>query len=189
MAISDDEAGRLIEHLERTVREAAAEQDKPGITEIINQWRADVEAGRPVERKLTVRQSPGLDALTANPRSSTKSSGEFVGTEAYSAIEQLDMLVTALGVALVAPQMMARRFIETIITLSGPKSEDLHDPVVRLVGVADTDEPDGDGPARISRTSIDQSRQLTGALDKLLHEIIEAAELPQRNLPSAEELA
>ncbi|WP_241231305.1 hypothetical protein [Sphingomonas koreensis] len=189
MAITDDEARRLIEHLELTVREAATQQDRPGITEIINQWRADVEAGRPVERKLTVRQSPGLDALTTTPRSSTTSSGEFVGTEDYSAIEQLDMLVTALGVALVAPQMMARRFMDAITTFSGPDSKGLYDPVVRLVGVADTDEPDGDGPARISRTSIDQSRQLTGALDKLLREIIEEADLPQRNQPGPREFA
>src|SRR3546814_1080117 len=76
MAISDDEARRLIEHLERTAREAAEQQDKPGITGIINQWRVDVEAGRPVERKLKVRQSPGLDVLTGTPRSSTTRSEE-----------------------------------------------------------------------------------------------------------------
>jgi hypothetical protein len=189
MAISDDEARSLIQHLEQTAREAAAQQDKPGITEIINQWRADVEAGRPVERKLKVRQSPGLDVLSESPRSSTTSSGDFVGTEDYSPIEQLDMLVSALGVALVAPQMMARRFMDTITTFSGAGTKGLYDPVVRLVGVADTDEPEGDAPARISRTSIDRSRELTGALDKLLHEIVEEADLPQRDLPRAEELA
>ncbi len=183
MAITDDEARRLIEHLERTVREAADQQGKPGITEIINQWRADVEAGRPVERKLKVRQSPGIDVLADSPRSSTISSGEFVGTEAYRSIEELDMLVTALCVALVAPQMMADRFVDTITTFSGRGSKGLYDPVVRLVGVADTDEPDGDGPARISRTSIDQSREVTGALNRLLREIIEEADLPQRDLP------
>lgn len=189
MAITDDEARRLIEHLERSVRDAADQQDKPGITEIINQWRADVEAGRPVERKLKVRQSPGIDVLAETPRSSTTSSGEFVGTEAYNSIEQLDMLVTALGVALVAPQMMADRFMDTITTFSSPGSKGLYDPAVRLVGVADTDEPDGDGPARISRISIDQSREMTSALDRLLREIIEEADLPQRDLPGTREFA
>jgi len=184
MAISDDEARRLINHLEQTVREAASQRDKPGIAEIINQWRADVEAGRPVERKLKVRQSPGLDVLTETPRSSRMSSGEFVGTEDYSPIEQLDMLVSALGVALVAPQMMARRFMDAITTFSGPGTKGLYDPVVRLVGVADTDEPEGDAPARISRASIDQSRELTGALDKLLREIVKEADLPSAGEPA-----
>lgn len=189
MAISDDDTRRLIAHLEQATREAAAEQQKPGITAIINQWRADVEAGRAVERKLKVRQSPGLDVLTETPRSSTTSSGEFVGTEPYSPIEQLDMLVAALGVALVAPQMMARRFMDTITSFSGHDAKGLYDPVVRLVGVADTDEPEGDAPARVSRASIDRSRELTGALDKLLREIMANAELPQRDLPTAEEPA
>lgn len=189
MAISNNEVRRLIKHLEQTVREAAAQQDKPGITEIINQWRADIDAGRPVERKLKVRQSPGLDVLSETPRSSRTSSGEFVGTEEYSPIEQLDMLVSALGIALVAPQMMARRFMDTITTFSGTATKPLYDPVVRLVGIADTDEPEDDGPARISRTSIDESRDLTIALDKLLREIVEEADLPQRDLPTAGELA
>lgn len=184
MAISDDEAKRLIKHLEGTAREAAEQQNKPGITEILNQWRMDVEAGRPVERKLKVRQTPGLDVLTGAPRSSTTSSGEFVGTEDYSPIEQLDMLVSALGLALVAPQMMARRFMDAIANFSGLSEKGLYDPVVRLVGVADTDEPEGDAPARISRTSIDQSRELTGSLDKLLREIIEAADLPSAGKPA-----
>lgn len=189
MAISEDEARRLIEHLERIARQAATQQDKPGIIEIINQWRADVEAGRPVERKLKVRQSPGLDVLSATPRSSTTSSGDFIGTEDYRPIEQLDMLVSALGVALVAPEMMARRFMDAITTFSGAGTKGLYDPVVRLVGVADTDEPEGDAPARISRASIDQSREAIGALDKLLREIVEEADLPQRDLPIAGELA
>lgn len=184
MAISDDEARRLIKHLERTAREAAELQNKPGITEIINQWRVDVEAGRPVERKLKVSQSPGLDVLTGAPRSSTTSSGEFVGTEDYSPIEQLDMLVSALGLALVAPQMMARRFIDAITNFSDPGTKGRYDPIVRLVGVADTGEPEAEAPARISRESIDQSRELTGALDKLLREIVEAADLPSAGKPA-----
>lgn len=184
MAISDDEARRLIEHLERTAREAAARQDKAGITEIINQWRADVEAGRPVERRLKVRQSPGLDVLTETPRSRSISSGEFVGAEDYSPIEQLDMLVSALGLALVAPQMMARRFMDAITAFSGPDTKGQYDPVVRLVGIADADEPEGDAPARISRTSIDRSRELTSALDTLLSEISKEADLPGAGEPA-----
>lgn len=174
----------MIEHLEQVARDAADRQGKSGITEIINQWRADVEAGRPVERKLKVRQSPGLDVLTETPRSRTMSSGEFVGAEDYSPIEQLDMLVSALGLALVAPQMMARRFMDAITDFSGLGTKGQYDPVVRLVGIADTDEPEGDAPARISRTSIDQSRELTGALDKLLREIAREADLPSTGEPA-----
>lgn len=189
MSISDDEATSLIEHIEQTVREAATRQDKPGITEIINQWRSDVEAGRPVERKLKVRQSPGLDVLSETPRSPTTSSGDFVGRESFSPIEQLDMLVAALGVALLAPQMMARRFMNTISSFGGTGGEGPFDPVVRLVGVADTDEPERDAPARISRASIQQSQELTLPLDKLLREIIEEADLPQGKVPVGEGLA
>jgi len=77
--------------------------------------------------------------------------------------------------------------MNTITTFSGADTKCLYDRVVRLVGIVDTDEPEGDAPARISRTSIDRSRELTVALDKLLREIVEEAELPQRDLPRAGE--
>lgn len=69
MPISEEEAGRLISHIELTVREVASDPRMRGITELIDQWRADVEAGRPIERKLLVVRSPNVDGLIEAPRS------------------------------------------------------------------------------------------------------------------------
>jgi hypothetical protein len=182
MAISNDEAAKLVDHIEIAVRKAAAEQDKPGILDIINQWRSDIEAGRQIERKLTVRQSPGLDVLSDTPQSRRSSSGDFVGKEDYTPIEQLEMLIAALGIAFIAPEMMAQRFMDTIAEFGGTDTTVPHDPSIRLVGFGEADEPGPDHMARISRGSIRQSREQTSKLAALLLEISEAAGLSGRKL-------
>ena len=113
MAITEDEAGRLIS----TIVEAISSSERPerlAISELISQWRAEIEAGRPVDRRLNVRQSPGLDEVAGVPRSGTSSSGEFVGKKDYTKVEQLNLLLEALGLAFVAPQMMASNFLDAI---------------------------------------------------------------------------
>lgn len=67
MAITEDEAAELIGHIEAAVRESASRPDARGIIDLLDQWRSDVEAGAPIERKLAVRQSPGLDELAGTP--------------------------------------------------------------------------------------------------------------------------
>lgn len=189
MAISNDQAAHLIEHIEHSVRVEATKQDKQGIIDIINQWRSDVEAGRQIERKLTVRQSPGLDVLSDTPRTRSTSSGEFVGKEDFTPIEQLDMLITALGLAFVAPQMMAQRFIDAISEYSGADAKAQEEPVVRFIELGeDTDlEPDADYQDRISRHSISQSREHVEDLATLLLEISDEAGLSHRKLTDSPE--
>lgn len=189
MAISNDQAAHLIEHIEHSVRVEATKQDKQGIIDIINQWRSDVEAGRQIERKLTVRQSPGLDVLSDTPRTRSTSSGEFVGKEDFTPIEQLDMLITALGLAFVAPQMMAQRFIDAISEYSGADAKAQEEPVVRFIELGeDTDlEPDADYQDRISRQSISQSREHVEDLATLLLEISDEAGLSHRKLTDSPE--
>ncbi|WP_103174902.1 hypothetical protein [Paracoccus sp. SY] len=187
MAISNDEATRLIHHIELTVRDVATEQSKAGIVDIINQWRSDIEAGRQIERKLTVRQSPGLDMVAEAPRSRGTSSGEFVGKQDYTPIEQLDMLVAALGIAFIAPKMMAKRFIDAITDFNSIDTKGQHEPAVHLVGVGETDEPGPDRQARVSRGSIVQSHEQTVDLAKLLQEISKEADLSHRKFTDVAE--
>ncbi|TPK63693.1 hypothetical protein FJ546_13290 [Mesorhizobium sp. B2-4-19] len=179
MAISEDEAKRLVDYLDNTVRELATEPETQGIINLLNQWRSDVEAGRPVERRLTVRESPGLDELADVPRTRTTTSGDFIGKKDYSTIEQLDMLVAALGIALIAPQMMATRFLGVIASSSTEKGLGESPYVnIHLVGVGDTGETEATPP--ISRASIAQSRAATTDLGRLLAEISKESELTWR---------
>ncbi|WP_156936455.1 hypothetical protein [Mesorhizobium sp. LNJC384A00] len=115
MAISEGEARSLIETILKTLAENAVPGDRRAIDDLIAQWHAEIEAGRPVDRKLKVRISPGLDVVAEVPRSRTAATGEFVGKKDYSQIEQLDLLLEALGLAFVAPQMMASKLLETIL--------------------------------------------------------------------------
>ena len=188
MPISEDEADRLISHIEMTVREVASDPRMQGITGLIDQWKADVEAGRPVERKLSVRRSPGLDDLIEASRSSSTTSGEFVGKEEYSKFEQLDMLVVALYLAFLAPSIMSERLLDTIEKFSGEQDQkEKTDQVVDLLGVASPDA--SRTSSRISRETIAQSNRSTAKLASLLSEIIEEAELTPRTLVDGEDMA
>lgn len=180
MTISNDEATKLINFIEEKVRGEATEQDKAGITDIINQWRSDMEVGRQVERKVAVRQGPGLDAIAEVPRSRRATSGDFVGREDYEPTEQLNMLLGALGIAYLAPQMMAQRFMQAIEDFGGIDDDAEAVPDVRLVGVGEIGGPDEGGLPKISRANIEQSRVKTNDLSSLLYEISKEAEIPQR---------
>jgi len=181
MAISEDEALRLVQHIEKTARQVAEQPAMRGVAELINQWRADVEAGRPIERKLSVKQSPGLDVLSDTPRSRSTTSGDFVGREEYNNVEQLDMLVGALGLAFIAPPMMSGRLLDTIARFGGLAGEQEHsDPFVNLAGVETTEASSKATP--ISREMVAQSREAVEALAKLLSEISHEADLTPRRL-------
>ncbi|MER9629621.1 hypothetical protein [Mesorhizobium sp. M0296] len=119
MAISEDEARSLIATILKKLAEDAAPGDRRAIDDLIVQWHAEIEAGRPVDRKLKVSISPGLDIVAEVPRSRTAATGEFVGKKDYSQLEQLDLLVETLGLAFVAPQMMASKLLETVQQFAG----------------------------------------------------------------------
>ena len=114
MPIDNDEAARLIRLIEETVSEITRDPNMRGIKELISQWKADVEAGRPIQRKLSVRADPGNIAFIDEESSRPTARGEFVGREDYTPLEQLDMLVEALGLAFLAPTMMSRCLLDAI---------------------------------------------------------------------------
>jgi hypothetical protein len=186
MTISNEEATGLVEYIERKVRDEAINQNKPGILDIINQWRSDIEIGRQVERKLTVRQSPGLDTIADVPRSRRTTSGEFVGKEEYEPTVQLDMLVGALGIAYLAPQMMAQRFVKAIEDFGGGDKDGENDPDVRLVDAGDSGEAKSVDLARISHMNIKQSCDKTAQISSLLREISDEGGLPKRKFSDNE---
>ncbi|PSJ39041.1 hypothetical protein [Allosphingosinicella deserti] len=181
MAMTDAEAARLVTHLEAAVRQFASEPTANGILDVLNQWRSDVEAGRQVERKLKVRQSPGIDELAGVPRGGATTTGDFVGKEEYSNFEQLDMLVAALGVAFLAPKMMASRVIG-MVKRSIPPATAAQGVVVHRVGVGDDDATEVVQP--ISSVTIAQSDLATLKLGRLLDEISREAGLPSRQFTS-----
>ena len=187
MAISEEEAERLIGHIEETVRRVASDPGMRGITMLIDQWKADVEAGRPVERKLPVRRSPGLDSLTDTPRSRSTTSGDFVGREEYKNVEQLEMLIVSLGLAFLAPPMMSERLLGTIAAYREGKDRDEEpDPVIRLLGVTTADISRPSPP--ISRETIVQSHESTAELAALLNEIVQEAGFAPRRLMDGENI-
>lgn len=188
MPISEEEAERLISRIEMTVREVASNPRMRGITELIDQWKADVEAGRPIERKLPVRRSLGVDGSIDAPRSRSTTSGDFVGKEDYTNVEQLDMLVVSLYLAFLAPSTMSERLLDTIEKYSGEKDQhEKPDPVVDLLGVASTDA--SRTFTRISRETIAQSNGSTSKLASLLNEIIQEAGLTPRRLIDGEDIS
>lgn len=176
MPITEDDARNLIPKIEAAVREAASGADKQGVINLLKQWRAEVEAGRSIDRKLSVQKSPGLDELAGVPRSSTTSSGEFVGKEDYTSIEQLDMLVETLGLAFIAPQMMASRFFEAVMDFSPQKSKDDTELCVKLA----EDEGEVSFKYKIDRRIIEDSLEATKALGEILKEISKEGKLKDR---------
>jgi hypothetical protein len=170
MAISEDEAAALIKHIETTVGAAAEKPEFHGILDLLNQWRSDVDAGRSIERKLSVRQSPGLDVLTETPRTRATAKGDFVGKEDYNGLEQLELLVTALDLAYVAPKMMAERFLDIVASTSGEANAKAGaDISIAFVGVGETDA--AATGRTISRAGVAQSHEATTRLSELLAEI------------------
>lgn len=181
MPIEEAEAEKIIVHIEKVIREFSTDPDKQGILDILNQWRSDVEAGRPVEQKIRVRQSPGLDVLAGTPQTRATKSGDFVGKKDYSKIEQLDMLITALGLAFIAPQMMARYFLDTINKNIDSEDGKLEENAkIHLISIGDTAERELISP--ITFEKISQSQNATQRLTRLLVEISREGEFSSLNL-------
>ena len=188
MPISEEEAEHLINHIEMTVREVASGPRLRGITELIDQWKADVEAGRPIERKLPVRRSSDVDGLIDAPRSRSTTSGDFVGKEDYTKFEQLDMLIVSLYLAFLAPSTMSERLLDTIEKYSRePSQQEKPSAVIDFLGVASTDE--SRMFARISRETITQSNEATSKLASVLNEIIQETGLTPRRLIDSEDIS
>ena len=167
MAINDDEAGLLIS----TIVKEISSLEQPGrlaIADLISQWRAEIKTGRPVDRKLKVRQSPGLDELAGVSRSGTSSTGEFVGKKEYTKVEQLDSLLEALGLAFVAPQMMASKFLDAIERYGLLKKGVTAAPVsVSLETAGGVEE----STLLVDRKTVMQSVEATASLTALLNEL------------------
>ena len=179
MPVSDDEAERLISHIVETVRGVAGESSMRGITELIDQWKADVEAGRPIERKLRIQPSPSLVEFADTRRSRSATSGDFIGKEDYTILEQLDMLVVSLYLAFLVPSMMSERLLGTIEKYGRTKDQqEKSDPIIHLLGVATTDV--SSTSPRISHETIAQSNESTEKLATLLNEIVQEAGLTPR---------
>ncbi len=187
MPISEDEAERLISHIEATVRRVTRDPSMSGITGLIDQWKADVEAGRSIERKLRFRASRGFDDLTDTPRSGLTTSGDFVGKEDFTRVEQLDMLVVSLRLAFLVPSMMSARLLDTIAEYCGEQDQqEKKELVVQLFGVSTTDV--APTSPSISREMIARSNEVTAKLATLLDEIIREAEFTPERLIDGEDI-
>ncbi|WAJ28512.1 hypothetical protein [Antarcticirhabdus aurantiaca] len=177
MAISEDEAQTLMDAILDAIAKQSTQPGSSTADEMIGQWRAEVEAGRPIDRKLKVRGSPGLDELAGVPRSRTTSTGEFVGKQAYLKVEQLDMLLEALGLAFIVPHMMAFRLVETIERYREP-DDDAPPPWVALAKTGEV----GDPSLFFDRRVAEQAAAATAPLARLIDELSRKTGLRERLL-------
>jgi hypothetical protein len=183
MAITDEEASQIIAAIEQALSLYSLEPDRDAIADFLQQWRAEIEAGRPIDRKLKVTESPGLDVLAGVPRARISSTGEFVGKKDYSPTEQLDLLLEALGLSFVAPPMMAARFLETVERYRVDEANE--NPAT--IFLARTEEI-GDPTLRLDRATIDQATKAVIPLSRVLNELSRETSIRDRLL-NAEEKA
>lgn len=177
MAIDETEADLLIAALVEAIPADALQSARHAVGDLISQWRAEIEAGRPVDRKLKVRQSPGLDELVGIARSGTTYTGEFVGKAEYSKFEQLDLLVEALGLVFAAPQMMASRLLDTVRYYRSSQGVGATEPLsIEFAGTGETETP----ALSIDETIVTQSIKATASLTVLLDEISRVGALKER---------
>lgn len=166
MAISDEEANQVIAAIERALPQGSLEPGRDAIADFLQQWRAEIEAGRPIDRKLKVAESPGLDELAGVPRARTSSTGEFVGKKDFRPTERLDLLLEALGLSFVAPPMMAARFLETVERYRDAEANE--NPA--MISLAPTGEV-GDPTLQLDRATIDQAAEAVIPLSRVLDEL------------------
>ncbi|MEJ8631870.1 hypothetical protein P0F65_22955 [Sphingomonas sp. I4] len=114
MAISDEEANQLIDAIEQALPPESLEPGRDAIIDFLQQWRAEIEAGRPIDRKLKVAESPGLRRACGRAARAFQLNRRFRRQKDYRPTERLDLLLEALGLSFVAPPMMAARFLETV---------------------------------------------------------------------------
>lgn len=166
MAISDEEANRVIAAIEQALPQESLEPGRDAIADFLQQWRAEIEAGRPIDRKLKVAESPGLDELAGVPRARTSSTGEFVGKKDYRPSERLDLLLEVLGLSFVAPPMMADRFLTTVERYRvGEASE--NPATISLAPMGEV----GDPTLQLDRAMIDQAVEALVPLSRVLDEL------------------
>lgn len=181
MAISDEEVRQVV----NAITDALEPQESGpyAIADFLQQWHAEVAAGRPIDRKLRVAESPGLDEPADVPRARTRSTGEFVGKQDFSPTEELDLLLEALGLSFVAPPMMAARFLETVKQYR--VNEETENPVtIHLAPTAEIGNP----KLELDRIKIDQASQAVNQLSQVIREISREVENRDR-LTGAEEQA
>ncbi|MBX9829561.1 MAG: hypothetical protein K2Y27_31795 [Xanthobacteraceae bacterium] len=180
MAISEDEARRLIATILEALARDAEPEGRRAIDDLVAQWHAEIEAGRPVDRKLKVNVSPGLDVVADVPRSRTVATGEFVGKKDFSQLEQLDLLLEALGLAFVAPQMMANKVIETVQQFAVADSVRTAVPVTVFLTAAG----DVEGARQIDNAVVVESAMRTRHLANIIAELSEEMGLSRRAVRS-----
>ncbi|KQM27900.1 MULTISPECIES: hypothetical protein [unclassified Sphingomonas] len=183
MAISDEEATQVIASIEKALSQESLEPGRDAIADFLQQWRAEIEAGRPIDRKLKVAESPGLDELAGVPRARTSSTGEFVGKKDYRPTEQLDLLLEALGLSFVAPPMMAARFLETVERYRVDEAKDSP----TTISLAPTGEV-GEPALQLDRATIDQAAEAVISLSRVLDELSRETGIRDR-LTEVEEIA
>lgn len=182
MPISEEEMRRLINALQEAVPEEASQPGRDAVATFLAQWRAEVEAGRPIDRKVKVAESAGADMIAGVARSRITTTGEFVGKAEYRPAEQLDLLLEALGLSYVAPPMMASRFLDALARYG----DDENDKVPGTVSLAPTGEA-GDPSLQIDRATVDRAIEAVQPLAKLLEELSREAGVRARPLTRRQE--
>ncbi len=117
--MTENEAIDLYEKLLALLRERVGDElsDHENYVKAIE---AEIAAGKQVAVTLKVRPERIHDvSLFGEEGASTGPRGEFVRPQEYSAKEKLEILVNGVGLALLAPPLMADRFMGTLARLGG----------------------------------------------------------------------
>ena len=105
---------RLMSEL-RSRREKSPPVDRDDFLKAIE---TEIDEGKPVQVRLKVRGEKLVDDPVVGKRQEGSSSGEFIQRQEYSPKERLGILVDGLGLATVAPPLMAQRFLNTITSFA-----------------------------------------------------------------------
>lgn len=168
MPVTEEEAERLIGVIINTIGSTPHLSDNLIVSDLVSQWRSEVEAGRQIEKKLKVRENPRYQFDSGPSKSRPESSGEFIGRDDYKQIERLNLLINTVNLIFVVPEKMAFNVFDTIKRIKSEKDEEESDNFsIFLAGIGDGGEP----KLEINQESIAEWGDEGEALAKLVREI------------------
>jgi hypothetical protein len=178
--MTDEEADDLYRRLLSELRRRRDDEQPEERDDYLRAIEADIDAGKSVQVTLKVRGERTVrDPVAGTRRAEATSSGEFIQRQEYTAKEKLEILIDGLGLATVAPPLMARKVFEIVGQL---------DENVATRGFQMGDDQTADARRTLNMPSIDAAVAATAALHDLLSEVRhELSDRSSSSVPSSPE--
>jgi hypothetical protein len=168
MPVTEEDAERLIGLIIKTIEDTPLLSENLIVSDLINQWRSEVEAGRQVEKKLRVKENPRYQFDAGSSKGRPESSGEFIGRIDYKQFEQLEILINTLNLIFVVPEKMAFKVYDTISRIKKENEEGEGGYLsISLAGAGDSI----DSKLDINLESIVEWAEGNGDISRLIREI------------------